>query len=83
MENKVLVEIFIPAIDKSLDLYIPLNKRIGNVITLINKALKEIDDAYNLPPSMVLYNRYTSKSYATNELVAYTDIKSGSSLILV
>lgn len=83
MENKILVEIFIPAIDKSLDLYIPLNKRIGNIIMLINKALLEIDESYALPNSMVLYNRYTSKSYGPNELVATTDITSGSSLILV
>ena len=83
MEDKILVEIFIPAIDKSLDLYLPLNKRIGNVITLINKALIEIDESYALPNSMVLYNRYTSKSYSPNELIANTDIKSGSALILV
>lgn len=83
MEDKILLEIYIPAIDKSLDLYVPINKRIGNLIILINKALAEIDEEYKLPNSMVLYNRYTSKSYAPNDLIANTDIASGSSLILV
>ncbi len=83
MDDKILVEIYIPAIDKSLDLYIPINKRVGNVIMLINKALVEIDEEYKLPNSMVLYNRYSAKNYAANDLIANTDIKSGSSLILV
>lgn len=83
MENKILIQLYIPNIDLSLDLYIPVNKRVGNIITLVRKALEEIDENYKLPSSMVLYNRYTSKSYAPNDLVARTDIRNGTSLILV
>jgi len=83
MENKVLVELYIPNIDLSLDLYIPINKKVGNIITLVNKALSEIDEEYKLPKSMVLYNRYTSQKYLPNDLVAHTDIRSGTSLLLI
>lgn len=83
MENKVLVELYIPNIDLSLDLYIPINKKVGNIITLVNKALSEIDEEYRLPSSMVLYNRYTSQKYLPNDLIARTDIRSGTSLLLI
>lgn len=83
MENKILVELFIPNIDLTLDVYIPINKRIGNVITLISKALLEIDEHYVIANNLVLYNRYTSKKYSPNDLVAKTDLRSGASLILI
>lgn len=83
MENKILVELFIPNIDLSIDLYIPVNKRIGNIVTLVSKALVEIDENYKLSKSLVLYNRYTSKKYDPNDLVARTDLRSGASLILI
>ena len=37
--NKILVELYIPLIEKSYDLYIPINKKIGTV-----KKLIEIQD---------------------------------------
>lgn len=83
MENKILVELFIPNIDLSLDLYIPINKRVGNIITLVAKALVEIDENYVISKNLVLYNRYTSNRYNPNDLVAKTDLRSGASLILI
>lgn len=83
MENKILVELFIPNIDLTLDLYIPINKRIGNIIMLIKKALTEIDENYIIPTNLALYNRYTSKKYEPNEIVGRTDLRSGASLILI
>ncbi len=83
MENKILVELFIPNIDLSLDLYIPINKRVGNIITLVAKALVEIDENYVISKNLVLYNRYTSNRYNPNDLVARTDLRSGASLILI
>ena len=31
-KNKILIELEIPLIEKSYDLYIPINKRIGTII---------------------------------------------------
>ena len=83
MDDKILIELFIPCIDMTLDLYVPINKRIGNIITLIDKALLEIDEKYKLPNSLILYNRYTAVKYMPNDLVGKTDIRNGASLILI
>ena len=32
MKNKVLIELIVPEIDEKYNLYIPINKRIGNII---------------------------------------------------
>ena len=40
MKNKVLVELVVPTIETSFDVYLPINKRIGNIITLLNKKRK-------------------------------------------
>ena len=42
MKNKVLVELIVPQIDEKYNVYIPINKKIGNVIVLLNKAISEL-----------------------------------------
>ena len=42
MNNKYLVELYVPSIARVYDIYLPVNRRIGNIIILINKALSEI-----------------------------------------
>ena len=42
--NKVLVNIFFPKIDKKYDVWIPLNKRIYNIIELLLKGVNELND---------------------------------------
>ena len=42
MKNKVLIELIVPEIDEKFDLFIPVNKRIGNLIVLLNKSVSEL-----------------------------------------
>ena len=37
MKNKVLVELYVPTIDEIYNLYLPVNRKIGNIIALLNK----------------------------------------------
>ena len=43
MKNKVLVELVVPTIESTFDIYLPINKRIGNIITLLNKFFTYIE----------------------------------------
>lgn len=40
--NKVLVRLYVPKLDEQYDIKIPLNRRIYNVIKLLNKAIYEL-----------------------------------------
>lgn len=82
--NKVLIRLFLPAIDKQYDIWIPLNKTIYNVIILLLKGINEMNDnIYNPDVLPILYNRASGKYYDINNFVKDTDIKNGSELILI
>ena len=42
MEFKVLVTILVPEIEKNFEIYLPVNKTIGEVLILINKEFFDI-----------------------------------------
>lgn len=84
MNNKVLIELIVPDLDQVYNVYIPVNKRIGNIILLMNKALKEFTNGvYIAGESVRLYNRNDGTKYEVNVLVRDTDIRNGTSLILI
>lgn len=84
MKNKVLIELIVPDIDEKFNLYIPINKRIGNIIVLLNKAVKELTNGlYDGTNKTTLYNRVTNEKYAVNSLVRETNIRNGTILILM
>lgn len=84
MKNKVLVELVVPTIESSFDVYLPINKRIGNIITLLNKTVAEFSEGcYEGTNNTALYNRETSEKYDVNTLLYNTDIRNGTTLILL
>lgn len=84
MKNKVLVELVVPTIESSYDIYLPINKRIGNIIMLLNKTVSELSEGcYEGNPNTSLYNRETSQKYDKNTLLYNTDIRNGTALILL
>ncbi len=84
MKNKVLVELIVPSIEASYDIFLPINKRIGNIISLLNKTIADISDGcYEGNVNTSLYNRDTSQKYEINTLLYNTDIRNGTTLILL
>ena len=84
MDNKVLIELYIPLIEKSYDLYIPINKKIGTVKKLIEEGLIELtDNAYKKSEDANLFSKETGKIYNVNDTVRDTDLKNGSKIILI
>lgn len=84
MKNKILIELIIPDIDEKFNLFIPINKRVGNIIVLLNKSLFEITNGMYLgTQNSCLYNRETGERYQMNDLVRNTNIRHGTSLILI
>lgn len=84
MNNKVLVELIVPDIEEKYNIFIPINRRVGNIIILINKALNEMTNGnYVIDNKRNLYNRNTGNKYLINDLVRETDIRNGTMLILL
>lgn len=84
MKNKVLIQLIVPDIDKRYDVYIPISKKIGNIIVLLNKAVADLNNGlYQGSNATSLYNRNTGVKYAIDDLVKNTDIRNGTSLVLM
>ena len=84
MKNKLLIELIVPDIDEKFNLFIPINKRVGNIVVLLNKSVSELTNgAYVGSHVSALYNKFTGKKYDVNDLIRNTDIKHGTSLILI
>jgi len=78
-ENKVLVSLYVVSLDKKIEVYLPINEKVGNVLMLLKRSLFET----NVDRTIVLLNLRSGNVYKNNDLVRDTDIKNGAKLILV
>ena len=84
MNSKVIVKIVVPEIDQVFDMYLPVNKKIGNIIELISKAINELTTGeYTVSNTTVLVNVETDKEYEPDILLLNTDIRNGTKLVLI
>lgn len=84
MQNKVLVNLYVPFLEKRYEVFLPASKRIGDIIALLGKNMNEISGGYyNYLGNERLYNRQTGKEYSVNEILKHTNIRNGTELIFM
>ena len=82
--NEVLVKLYVPTIGEQYDIWLPVNKKIHTIITLLVKSVNEFTKGYYLPNKMpYLYDKATVKAFDINSRVIDTEIRNGSELILI
>ena len=82
--EKILVMLYVPALEKVYDIWIPAHKKIYNIIKLLVKAVNEMNDYGYVTDSMpLLYNKITAKQYDLNSTVKDTDIRNGTEIVLI
>ncbi len=82
--NEILVKLYVPIIDGSYDILIPANKRIYTIIGMLVKSIRELTKGYYNPKkNPQLYDKISAKAYDINLLVAESDIRNGTELILI
>lgn len=79
-ENKFMVDLYVLALDKHFELFIPIDEKVGNIVKLIDNSLLN-----NFPTDkkFTLLNLYSGSIYKNNVLVRDTDIKNETKLILI
>ena len=84
MNNKILIELEIPLIEKRYDLFITINKKIGTVKNLIENALVELTDSAYVPKDdSNFYSKETGEIFDVNKTVRDTNLRNGSRIILI
>jgi len=84
IKNKVLVKLKVPEIDCEYDVFLPINKKIGNIINLLNEVIEEITNG-ELKRSNCnqLFNAVTNEKYNSDILLLNTNIRNGTYLVLI
>ena len=84
MNNKILIELETPLIEKRYDLFIPINKKVGTVKNLIENALVELTDSAYVPKDdSNFYSKETGEIFDVNKTVRDTNLRNGSRIILI
>ena len=82
--NKVLVKVYVPVIEENYDIWIPINRKIHNVIKLLIKAIYDLSGGYYRPHEIPnLYNKITAIPCDMNKSVKESNIKNGTELVLL
>ncbi len=84
MNNKVLIKLLLPQLDKSYDILIPINEVIWKVKKLIVKSIGDLEGIHlNMNDKYVLMNKNNNRIYNNNEIIYNTDIRNSTELILL
>ncbi|MBD9099122.1 hypothetical protein EGP98_05985 [bacterium] len=84
MEDKVLVTIIVPLIEKKYEVFLPVNKKIGEISSLLAKGLVDVSNGYYIVTNKEkFYNRITGKEYNNNVILQKTDIRYGTQLVFM
>ena len=82
--NKVLVKLYVPVFEEQFDVWIPLNRKIYNVIDLLVKVVDDFNGGNYTPKRKpVLYNKITAEPYNINMNVKEAGIKNSTEIVLI
>lgn len=84
MINKVLIKLYVPELDYTFDIFVPVNEVIWKIKKLILKSVYDLTGgSIDINKEYVLINKNTSKYYDNNSIVINTDIRNASELIML
>lgn len=80
--NKVLIKLFVPEVDDSFDVFIPVNEMVWKVRKMLVKCVMDITNTSLDSSNYVLINKISGRIYKNNEIIIDTDIRNSSELLL-
>ncbi|MBD8026909.1 EsaB/YukD family protein [Ureibacillus sp. 179-F W5.1 NHS] len=82
--NKVLVEIFLPASNRSFDVYLPLESRLSEVLPVVSALITDLSGGtFKANNETILCDFETSIIFNINMTVSELGIQNGSKLMLI
>ena len=82
--NKININIFIPGLDMDFDVELPINLEMKDAIKKIKKAINEMTEgAYVISENMKLYEKSTGKLININNIVKYSGLTNGCSVLMI
>ena len=82
-DNKVNVDLIVPSIGERYNIFIPVNKTIGEVIVILNQTINEMNSSFPIKNNLSLLDVIDNKLYDLNIEVIKSGIKNGTILALI
>lgn len=84
MKNKILVEVYVPNIDYSFELFLPFNITIAHALNIILKNVAMLSNInLNIEGQHYLLNPDTGILYAYSQIIRDTDIRNNKRIVLL
>ena len=84
MKNKVLVKLIVPEIDKTFDVFIPVNEIMWKVKKMLVKSVSDLSGIMlDVNDEYLFINKQTSKCYNNNITVLNTDIRNATEIVML
>lgn len=82
--DKILIEVFLPAANKSFEIYIPLDLKFHEVTFLVSKTVSELSNGlFTSNDDSILCERETGNILNINMSAKELKLKNGSKLMLL
>lgn len=80
--NKILLEIYVPLIEKKYEIFVPVSKSVEKVTKIINKSISELNDNFlSEESSFRLYDQQTGNLIPLNVTIKDSGLKNGSRVL--
>ncbi len=84
MNNKVCIDLIVPAIEERYNVFIPVNKKTIEIIFLLNKAINEMSDgSFPMSDELSLINAMDGKYVDVDKTILENKILNSTKLILI
>ncbi len=83
MDFKVYILIEAPILEKTYEIFAPVDRRMYEIIALLQKSIPELSEGYYKDKKISLFNKSTGRMYDLNVVIKDSDIKMGTRLVLV
>ena len=82
--KKVYINLFVPSLDRNFDIEIPINLEMKYVVDELQKSLQEqTEGCYIIKETIKLYDKSTGGLINQNNIVKYSGLKNGASIMLI
>lgn len=82
MNNKILLNILIPEISTSYDVFIPINIIVSELNTLLKQSISELAE-YNFDNKARIYYQDNGNEIDASLIIKNTNLRNGSKIILL
>lgn len=83
MRNKILLELYLPAAEKSFDVRIPRQLKVAQATGMLVEFLKKQDEEYIPTKESVLCDMESGRAFDSNLFIDGTGLHNGSRVMLI